>query len=396
MAPITAAGRWRATAVVLVAAIILVVRKTDAFTNPQFWAEDFMFLLNAQDHGFGALFTPFAGYLHALPRVIAAIGARLDPVLQPGLYVFFSFALTLAVVAHTLSPRLRLPGREWLALAVVVVPHNGEVYLNPTNLQWITAVALLVTACEDDAVRPRDWVVDVCSIVLAGLTGPFIVFFFPLFLIRALRRQTRASWTILALVTLVAAPQGWEMLHDKTPPEGTGPWHPGWLVAKTSWRLICQPLFGQLWPASAGMISTGVTGVLLFSGIVFFATREKAFRVEALLLVLALVILLAASAVRKRIDLWLFRDLTGGDRYLFLPKLLVLWLLIIIATAVPNRWLRGVAIALLMLSVATNAQRFRFRPYVDYHWYQLCDELRAGHAVKVTINPGTEYPYRRP
>src|SRR5258708_2179434 len=84
----TALAKWwssnRRAAIMLAATVILLIRKTDAFANPQFWAEDFTFLLNGQDDGIRALFVPLAGYLHAIPRLIAAIAAPLDPCLQPG------------------------------------------------------------------------------------------------------------------------------------------------------------------------------------------------------------------------------------------------------------------------------------------------------------------------
>ena len=125
---------------------VLVLRRPDAVLYPQFWAEDFAFLLDAERIGLASFWMPRAGYLHFFPRLIAWPGMYLDPVLQPAWFVGSAVAVTLAVVATCLSPRIPLPAKPWLALAVVVVPHSGEVFLNPTNLQWLTALALILTA----------------------------------------------------------------------------------------------------------------------------------------------------------------------------------------------------------------------------------------------------------
>jgi hypothetical protein len=51
--------------------LILVIRRPDAFLNPQFWAEDFFFLLDAEKMGVSAFVMARGGYLHLLPRAIA-------------------------------------------------------------------------------------------------------------------------------------------------------------------------------------------------------------------------------------------------------------------------------------------------------------------------------------
>jgi hypothetical protein len=63
----------------------------------------------------------------------------LDPAWWPAFYNGVSFVIWLAVLARLFSSRLDLPGKPWLALAIIAVPHTGEVFFNITNLQWLTA-----------------------------------------------------------------------------------------------------------------------------------------------------------------------------------------------------------------------------------------------------------------
>ena len=138
--------------ILTLAGVVLLIRKTDAFLNPQFWAEDFWpFFVDANAIG-EIIWYQYNGYHHLFPRIIAWGSAFFDPRFQPALYVLFSLGITLGVVLQVLSSRHDLKGKMWCALAIVAVPHTGEVYLNPTNLQWITALALLITLFKKDPV----------------------------------------------------------------------------------------------------------------------------------------------------------------------------------------------------------------------------------------------------
>ena len=67
-------SRTESLLVVVVAAIILFIRKTDSILNPQFWAEDrTVFFLDQYHDGVSSVFQPHAGYLHLVPRIIALL-----------------------------------------------------------------------------------------------------------------------------------------------------------------------------------------------------------------------------------------------------------------------------------------------------------------------------------
>ena len=58
---------------------LLVVRRADALTNPQFWAEDatIFFKTAFEQPTLASLLAPYAGYLHLVPRCVALICGRL-------------------------------------------------------------------------------------------------------------------------------------------------------------------------------------------------------------------------------------------------------------------------------------------------------------------------------
>jgi len=84
-----------------------------------------------------------------------------------------------------------------------------------------------------------------------------------------------------------------------------------------------------------------------------------------------------------------------GDRYYFIPRVLVGWLLIWLAVG-GSRWSRLVRIV-AVLAVCANLPGNRLPPATDYHWAQNCAPLRRGQPARIPILPDgwiIQYPGR--
>lgn len=131
------AQTWAAVGVAL---LVLGARKPWALLTPQLWAEDGTIHLNDYEQsGARAFFIPYRGYLHLLPRLIAWLAGQLTDVVNwPAFYNGGALLTTALLLVRMTSRRLDLPGKPWLVLAFVLVAHSGEVFLNITNLHWLT------------------------------------------------------------------------------------------------------------------------------------------------------------------------------------------------------------------------------------------------------------------
>ena len=131
---------------VLVCAALLALRKPWALHTPQLWAEDgSIFLTQDEQMGLRAFFEPYNGYLHLLPRLIAWIASHTaDVAWWPAIYNGLAFAINAALFARLASRRVELPSKAWLMLAFVLVVGTGEVLINVTNVQWVTAFFLVL------------------------------------------------------------------------------------------------------------------------------------------------------------------------------------------------------------------------------------------------------------
>src|SRR3954469_5115510 len=102
--------------------LVLVIRKTDSFSHPQFWAEDGpVFFLEADLSGWRSVLHPYSGYLHLIPRLVAMLCRALGSLWIPAAYNVLSAPLAVFAGGFIFSPRLKLPHKPLLFLAPFLV-----------------------------------------------------------------------------------------------------------------------------------------------------------------------------------------------------------------------------------------------------------------------------------
>ncbi len=193
---------------------VLYWRRPDAFYNPQLWAEDGNLLVTGmQFRGLGGVLIPYAGYFHTAAKLVALLANTAAPVDVPRAYAFASWLLLVAIVALLFTPRLRIPNGVKLAmgLALVMTPANNEVFLNLANWPFIIGFVWLLLAIADAPRSRAACVFDLVALILAGLSSPFSVVLWPLFVARFLRDRSRFNQVLLAIAMVTAVIQLWNM-----------------------------------------------------------------------------------------------------------------------------------------------------------------------------------------
>jgi hypothetical protein len=375
-------------AVVVTCAVVLGLRRAEAWSNPQFWAEDSVFYQKAMTEGARSFLDPMGGYLHTVLRSVALLAAHVDPLLAPAVFVGAATLATLYVCALALSARSPLPRFAGLcALAVVLVPETHEVLLNLVNLQWILGSGLILILLSIDPARPRQWAHDVVTVAAFGLTGPFCIILAPLFLLRAALRRSKAS-LVLAGVTLACALfQAW-MLHATAsaapdPSPGTVPYR---LILPIIGRRIGGSLLvGSLLGQDTDQVIGTLVGLLTLAGVAYLALRPGMYRMARIGLGLAFFFVLAGTLYRASNGYFLFFTPETRARYVYIPQLLALWLLI--ASAVQSGRVARTCAYLCVWALLVNLPRLREPAYPDLHWADYAGRIRAGEAVTVPVNP---------
>lgn len=391
------AGR-RLLLVLLGLAALLALRKPDALLNPQLWAEDgSVFLVEQEQLGAAAILQPYMGYLHLLPRLTAWSAAQwLDPAWWPAWYNGIAFLVWCGVLARTLSPRLPLPHRPWLALAVIAGPQTGEILGTITNAQWVTALLLVQQALLRRPETAAQRLGDLLVVAAAGLTGPFAAALLPLFAWKWWRERDRDA---LAALLVAGGTAAWQLAHLLPAAGAAGaPGDPLQALVIVTRRLLIWPFLG---PGAAHGLPAGViagAGLAVGTALLASVLRPHPRREVRLRLLGAAGLLLAAGVLRTRPDAWPQDDLIFADRYFFLPRLLLVWLVILELDAVPRLAAWGARLALAAY-VLLPLPRFILPAAPDYRWREHCGAIRAGTPARIPILPPDwilDYPGRAP
>jgi hypothetical protein len=369
-------------------AVILGFRRAEAWTNPQFWAEDAYFYERAYSLGWHALALPYAGYLHTIPRIIAAMAVFFDPARVPLVFAVCAGALTLYIAARALSERCPLPHFAGLCgLAVVLVPDTREVLLTLVNLQWVLAGGLILLLISRDPAGAGQRTHDALAAIALGLTGPFCIIVAPLFLWRAWNRRSQASGMLAALVLACALSQGY-IIHREPPGAAGTASDP--IAGELALPVIAQRLGGSIvlgspTPYRKDPKMGTLLGVATLIGAGYLAFKAGSLRRERIILGLVLAGVLAGALFRTRYSLNEYFTTHAMSRYLYVPQLLAIWLLLSVASGKDRAG--RIAAIVLVFALLANIPRLREPAYADMHWKLYAPRIRAGEAVTVPINP---------
>ena len=186
---------------------LLFARAPDALRVPQFWAEDAVIFWSQQyERGFlASLLVPSAGYLHIMPRVIAALADWLPYPMHPAAFIAGAAVATGWTAATIAGLALPLPLAALLGVAVVLAAPTGETFTNPTNVQWIMAPALPLIAATAPPAGRLARANQLAFVALSGLSGPFSILMIPIWLWCVVSGARRDGLALVLTATTVLA-----------------------------------------------------------------------------------------------------------------------------------------------------------------------------------------------
>jgi hypothetical protein len=374
---------------IAIAVVALVLRKPWALHTPQLAAEDgTIFLTQDEQIGARALAEPYMGYLHLLPRLIAWFASHTaDPAWWPAIYNGITLLVTAGLFVRLASPRLQLPGKPWLVLAFAAIPHTGEVFFNITNLQWLTAFFLLLQVLMARPAGHLQRAVDLGIMAVVGLTGPFAAVFLPLFGWRWWRDRDPDALAALLLAAICAGIQGWFMFQTGPRFEHQAqPFHPAMFLAVLGARFVLWPLLGPTATAALSVPVVAGLGALGFAALAIWALRPHPRRGLRAQILAAFALITAACVLRLRPDTWDSPNLVNGDRYFYIARVLLAWLLIWEFDAVP-RAVGIVARALALAAALMQLPHYKIPDPPNYHWAEHCDPIRRGEPANIKSLP---------
>lgn len=391
--------------------IVLLMRRPDLLTNPQFWAEDGKIWIE-QAYNIGplrSLILPQNGYYQTISRLAALASLATPFYFGPLLFNMIAVLLRSFLIAFILSPRLGrypLPGRILLSIFILLMPHISEVHANITNTHWYLSIWLFMILVSEPSEGKYWHIHDYLVLVVAGLSGPFIVLLAPVMVLRMLdgrifdqpmtliRRFARGITPFSATFFIVALAQVLAILRTGSDGRSHAPLGANFMLLCdiVSTRifagfLLPSSLLNSMWEMHLLNI---VVALACFTTLMWVVVkgewREKSFVIFAALV-------LGSSLSRPMLSLdsaqWpLMKD--SGERYLLIPHIFWMAIILTIINKFAGPVKKNLFYLLFGLVLLSGIYNFRLPPLPDSHWIKEAykyEQARPGETVELQINP---------
>lgn len=406
----------RYLAVTALLAAILVARRPDAVTTPQFWGEDgYIFFFENLTLGFPrALATMYQGFPYLAARLIAFAGGLVPFTLAPRVYTTSAIALTALGLAIFVLPAFRHIVRSdalrvLFGVLVVCAPMGREVLSNPTNLGWFLAISLALLSLA--RLPPAPWRVALVSAGGAVLvcSTPLAPINLPLWLLRGWRGLRRGDRGDVALALVLVATVVLLLMLTRGLGSTPGPTfgtdqftpltHPALFLRNALGMMSHRTAAFFLPPGAAVLLGppgAAAITLLLLATLVALCAAGSFRTLSALLTALYLfgAYFLALLLGRPQIFLFLRAWELLPSRYLIFPGAMLALAVVTAVDAAPaGRRRRVMAAGIAALCVWAWSSRFVVQPLADLDWPRWASELArkqasGSHAeLRIPMNP---------
>jgi len=380
-------------------------RSPEVLLKPQFWAEDGeVFYQQAHEVGFlHSVLTPHSGYVHLFPRLIAGLSLFLPLSFVPLFFNLAALAVQCLPAIYICTPRMENlgPFRVRLLLAFLCFGIFGvhEVWGNLPNSQWqIALLSFLILIASPPRSRLGTWF-DRVALSIGALTGPYCVLLLPIAAIVAFYRRSSRTITQFAILGVGAVAQTVSLLIVGRPNLGN---------LGASFPLFCKLVVirGFVPDLPASMKVARVLHIPLASSIfsccfviAALAVTAWIFRHGSLEMRCALLftaMMLAASLASPVVvggggEQWPTMMMPGvGERYWFIPRLMIVVAVLWIATQRVSKWARAVGAAMMLAILISCVVHWHIvrAPGIYFDMYvHVFDALPVGAQLRIPINP---------
>jgi hypothetical protein len=400
------------TAITLIACAIVISRRVDAFTNAQFYAEDgAVWFAHAYVRGpLAALGLSYAQYFQLVTRLAPVVAAPFGIVHAPLIYNICGLLLQVAPVPFLLSRRFEtVVPSFWARVAVSAVyllMPSTQLNVTITSAQFHLAIlaTLVIIAPE-----PKRWywiAFDLSTVVLCGLSGPFVYILLPITLLCLWLRRRRftAVQSAMFAVTLVA--QVYASRLSTRPHYGLGANLHNFVLIICN-RIILGGLFAEEGGTHVFLASfshaTVVAGVICLVGVSVgvFATLKapwelRLFTLAAFGVVVAGLVDPLVSPSGNQWTIMAFSD--GGERYFLMAQVAWVVTLLWFASSLPRMWMTRATLGVVVVAFASGlVTAWQYPPFINFNWPQEARTIitsAPGSKLVLPINPGGRWAIR--
>lgn len=391
--PYRKATFWRSqnvrnAAILLLIAIIYFARMPGAFTHPQFFGEDgIIFFDQAYIFGWKSLLTPYSGYIHLIPRIIAKLALYFPLEATQVIFTYSAITCLIATAAAILYSRLNRLTKCLFAISLISLPVSGAVFGTLTYIQCFAASLFYIMLTQAQPVNNKQRFFDYSCLSLLSLTGPYVCFMLPFFCMKYWRQ--RSNYSLYCLIPIVIGAYVQTYCYLISPRFSYTDHLLNFGIKVFAFRLV-NPMLLWFHASQPFTLSSSSLLVIVFLlpiiTCLFIAHRQQypTFSLYTALLIAALLFLSGLTAQHH--DLYFLPS--HESRYFYLPTLLTAWFYIQMLSV--NRAGRIIATIMLTLLLIGSIHHFRFfaRTFDDQqHWQQTVRALKAHKKATIHTYP---------
>jgi hypothetical protein len=349
--------------------------------NAQFWAEDgFVFFSEAYRKGAIAFITPYNGYLHVAPRLVALTSTWLPLRLAPQFFAIVALCVVAATSAFLASNRCNRLGplslRIIWAILLVVCPARSEVFANMANAQFFLAIFVVLMVIGDQPTSILYRGIYCGFFAICAFTGPFSPIYW-IASMRVLPSQSRYAKVVRSIFAAGSVVQ-LGLLATSDRPQPGEPVYRGHVLpvlAKAMYDSILGETRYHFLPPTVQ-----VALVVLLIGFGIYAFRGDSYTLKwfwAISGCISLSVLILPTGLVSELPLY-------GNRY-FVPLSFA-----VLATIAAGAFYRNLRFALLLAPVALVGliSDWSIPPLDDFHWNGQVKEYEEGHRTSFWIPNG--------
>jgi hypothetical protein len=394
---------WQHGAIFLIACAILIARRPDGVLHAQFYAEDgCVWFADAYNLGWWtALFHTLARYFQTLPRLAASLALLVPITSAPLVLNLIALAVQALPVGLMLSSRSQAWGtlryRAQLAAIYLALPNCAEISYGITESQWLLAFSVFLVLVASTPTDLFSRILDVCLVVLGGMSGPFCIFLLPIALFLAWRHWDRWRWMISGVLAITSLIQTWGMLSANS--------HRPHYPLGATLAMLTRILGGQIYlglllgPNGLGFHSSPRVSLILI-GIAIGGTALvvicfiRSTLPMKLMLIFAAMLFAASLAdpvvhLQEGVSVWEMLAGASGIHYWFFPLLAFAWVLLWCFNS-KSEILKVTAGFLLFFACVAIVRDWRHPAFPDLHFAEFAKQFEsapAGTTVKIPENP---------
>lgn len=395
--------------VLIISAALIISRRPEAISNPQFWAEDgnwFSGAYNSFSTGlnpFTSMFVTYGGYFVVVYRLVASISLVLPFKYVPLFFSLCALGFQLLPLVLINSKRLNkiIPYRS-LAIAIsllyVSVPNSSEVFLNLTNVQWPLGIAAFLVLIASKSNKILWKIFDLFVLIATGLAGPLVILLLPISGYLWVSAKTAWHKRNLIIVSVLSGVQILAIFFLSEGGRANG--QPNASIFKFIKMIVGQVFTGGIFgEKSVDYLYSNIPvlyitfGLMLCVFIYILKNGSKWLKLLNIYGVLIVVSMLASLKPSSAYDVWGTLTTPGeGQRYWFIP--IVIWIstLVWLALNAKFRPFKYLAAALLLCLVVFGIPRdWQLPKYPDLQFPAYAQKLESapkGSLVVIPINPG--------